>query len=195
MCPSLTCQAQRRIGYATQAMPRTKPLPSLSEAEGEAWSGFLRAHALVTRELDVDLRARADITLSEFEILLQLAWAGGERRMAQIAHDAILTGGGVTRIVVRLEKLGLIVRRSCPKDGRGVFAALTERGWTKHHAAHKVHLEGMRRLFLSDASPGDLKVLSRFFTRVVARARDTSSTPGLPCDPSSANAVSAARRG
>lgn len=151
------------------------PAPSpLSALESAAWSGFLRGHALITRQLDADLRARGGLALSEFEILLQLAWAGGERRMAQIADDVILTGGGVTRIVARLEKAGLIERRSCPADGRGVFAALTDRGWTKYRAAQKVHLEGVKRLFLAGASPAELKAAAGLFARVTARARAES---------------------
>ena len=147
----------------------------LSESEGAAWSGFLRAHDLITRRLDADLRASAGLTLSEFEILLHLAWAGGERRMAQIAHDIVLTGGGVTRIVARLEKLGFIERRSCPKDGRGVFAVLTARGRTRQLAAHKVHLASVRRLFLAHASESELRILGRVFTKTVATARATAA--------------------
>lgn len=150
--------------------PETPPFP-LTTIEGGAWSGFLCAHALISRRLDVDLRASAELALSEYEILLQLARAGGEKRMAQIAHDVVLTGGGVTRIVARLERIGLIRRRSCPSDGRGVFAVLTEKGWARQRAAHQVHLEGVRRLFLQDASKAELSALSRVFGRMVAKAR------------------------
>ncbi len=151
--------------------PAPAPLSALASA---AWGGFLRGHALITRQLDADLRTRGGLALSEFEILLHLAWAGGERRMAQIADDVILTGGGVTRIVARLEKLGLIERRSCPADGRGVFAVLTERGWTKYRAAQKVHLEGVKRLFLAEATATELKVAASLFERVVAKAEGDS---------------------
>ena len=152
-------------------MPRMSSLPHLSDSEGAAWSGFLRAHALVARRLDAELAASTGLALSEFEILLQLAWAGGERRMARIAHDVVLTGGGVTRIVARLEKLGFIERRSCPGDGRGVFAVLTKKGRAKQRAAQPLHLEGVRRLFLSHASETELKVLAKVFARMVATAR------------------------
>jgi DNA-binding MarR family transcriptional regulator len=162
-------------------MNKASSLPRLSEAEGEAWGGLLRAHALITRRLDTELRARTGLALSEFEILLHLAWAGGERRMAQIAHDIVLTGGGVTRIVGRLEKLGFIERRSCPKDGRGVFAALTRRGRAKQRAAHKVHLEGVRRLFLAHASGRDLEVLGKVFGRIVATARTDAAARQAAC--------------
>ena len=152
-----------------------RPSPHLSQSEGAAWSGFLRAHSLITRQLDADLRASADLTLSEFEILLHLASAGGERRMARIAHDLVLTGGGVTRIVARLGKLGFIERRSCPKDGRGVFAVLTDRGRAKHLAALKLHLEGVRRLFVTHASEAELKALGRVFGRVVEAAEQNAA--------------------
>lgn len=156
------------------------PLP-LSESEGSAWSGLLRAHSLITRQLDAELRASTGLALSEFEILLHLAWAGGEQRMARIAHDLVLTGGGVTRIVARLEKLGFIERRSCPKDGRGVFAALTDRGRAKHLAAHRLHVEGVRRLFLAHASEAELKALGRVFGRVVeATEREGACALGAP---------------
>jgi len=163
--------------HPSRTMIRTSPLPRLSETEGAAWGGFLRAHALITRRLDADLRASTGLALSEFEILLHLAWAGGERRMAQIAHDVVLTGGGVTRIVARLEKLGFIERRSCPKDGRGVFAVLTGPGRAKQLAGHKIHLAGVRRLFLAHASEPELKALGRLFGRVVATARAKAAGP------------------
>lgn len=152
-----------------------------SEPAGAAWGGFLRTHALITRRLDADLRASTGLALSEFEILLHLALAGGERRMAQIAHDIVLTGGGVTRIVARLEKLGFIERRSCPKDGRGVFAVLTERGRARHKAAHKVHLASVRRLLLDHLSPSELRTLGRVFGKVEAAARADAAEHGAAC--------------
>ena len=158
-------------------MSRPTSLPRLSEPEGLAWSGFLRTHALLARILDADLSAAESLSLSEFEILLHLSFAGGQLRMARIAHDLVLTGGGVTRIVARLEKLGFIERVSCPKDGRGVFASLTEKGRSKLRAAHKVHVDGVRRLFLAHASAAELKTLGKFF----ARAAQTARTIGPAC--------------
>lgn len=151
-------------------MSRPASPPGLSEVEGLAWGGFLRAHALVARRLDADLRAEVKLSLSEFEILLHVSWAGGKLRMVRLAHDLVLTGGGVTRIVARLEKLGLLERISCPKDGRGVFASLTEKGRAKLQSAHKVHVEGVKRLFLAHASPAELKVLGKFFSRAAQGA-------------------------
>lgn len=169
-------------------MSRPAPLPRLSEAEGLAWSGFLRTHALVARRLDADLQAAERLSLSEFEILLHISWAGGKLRMARIAHDLVLTGGGVTRIVARLEKLGFLERVSCPKDGRGVFASLTEKGRSKLQSAHRTHVDGVKRLFLGHASAAELKTLGRFFSRAAVSADgaapacalegETSARPG-----------------
>ncbi len=150
---------------------RTASPQRLSEAEGAAWSGFLRAHALIARTLDAELRAAEKLSLSEFEILLHVSWAGGKLRMARIAHDVVLTGGGVTRIVARLEKLGFIERVSCPNDARGVFAALTDRGRARLKAAQTVHVQGVKRLFLGHASKGELRTLGKFFSRVAASAQ------------------------
>ena len=158
-------------------MSRQASPPQLTEVEGAAWAGFLRAHSLVARLLDADLQAAEKLSLSEFEILLHVSWAGGKLRMARIAHDLVLTGGGVTRIVARLEKLGFVERISCPKDGRGVFASLTEKGRSRLPSAHRVHVDGVRRLFLSHASAAELKTLGKFF----ARAALTAGTPAPAC--------------
>jgi DNA-binding MarR family transcriptional regulator len=136
---------------------------------------------MITRQLDADLRGLSGLSLSEFEILLHLAWAGGERRMAQIAQDLVLTGGGVTRIVARLEKLGLLKRRACPQDGRGIFAVLNDKGWAKQRSVHEIHLDGVRRLFLQAASGPELKILGRLFGKMADQARSAGRSSGAAC--------------
>src|ERR671918_2187300 len=63
----------------------------------EAWDAFLRAHATLMRRLDLDLAQATGLTLGDFDVLAQLARAGGELRMTDLAARVLLSRSGMTR--------------------------------------------------------------------------------------------------
>ena len=90
---------------------------------------MLRVHATLTKALDAELEAEHGLPLSSYEVLLHLDDADGQRmRMSDLAATVILSRSGLTRLVDRLEREGLIARESCPSDARGSFATLTAAG-------------------------------------------------------------------
>ena len=68
--------------------------------------------------------------------------------MAELADSVLLSRSGVTRLVDRLEREGLIVRDTCTSDGRGCFAVLTDEGEEMLSRARPTHLAGVRERFL-----------------------------------------------
>src|SRR5437588_4788424 len=92
----------------------------------EAWDSFLRAHATLMRRLEVDLAQGTGLALADFDVLAQLARAGGALRMTQLAARALVSRSGMTRRVARLVDEGLVRRASADADGRGVVVALTD---------------------------------------------------------------------
>ena len=67
---------------------------------------FLRAHAALTRELSSRLEALHELTLSDFDVLIQLYYAEGRRmRRIDIARSVLLTASGITRLLDGLESL------------------------------------------------------------------------------------------
>jgi DNA-binding MarR family transcriptional regulator len=71
-----------------------------AEPQLTAWLRFLRAHAAVTRELSSRLEALHDLTLSDFDVLVQLYFAEGRRmRRIDIARSVLLTASGITRLL------------------------------------------------------------------------------------------------
>src|SRR3954454_24284493 len=73
---------------------------SLPGRRGEpAWRALLQAHATLMRQLDTDLRADTGLRLSDFDVLAQLAEAGGELRMTDLAARTLLSRSGLTRRV------------------------------------------------------------------------------------------------
>jgi DNA-binding MarR family transcriptional regulator len=126
------------------------PDVTLTERELETWRRFLRAHAYITRRLDADLHAAHDMTLSDYEVLLHLSRAPDRKmRMSELAAQVLLTRSGMTRLVQGLEKGGLVERVSCPMDGRGSYAQLTDAGRAQLEIAAATHLQGVRELFVA----------------------------------------------
>ena len=139
----------------------------LTPVELDAWRAFLRAHARVTRTLDAELAAECDLPLASYEVLLHLSEAPDRRlRMTELADRVLLSRSGLTRLVDRLEREGLIARQSCPSDLRGTNAVLTDAGHERLRAAAPVHLRGVREHIVDLLSPSELKVLAEALGRV-----------------------------
>src|SRR5919199_1762785 len=111
----------------TASVPRrSDQAEPLDDRELRAWRGMLRIHAMLTKALDAELEAAHGLPLSSYEVLLHLGDAEGQRmRMSDLAATVILSRSGLTRLVDRLEREGLIARESCASDARGSFATLT----------------------------------------------------------------------
>src|SRR3979411_1375498 len=68
----------------------------------QAWDALLRAHATLLRQLETDLESKTGLALADFDVLAQLAIAGGSLRMAELAERALISRSGMTRAVHRL---------------------------------------------------------------------------------------------
>src|SRR6266851_1413136 len=76
----------------------------------DAWTALLQAHATLVRKLDRDLEAETGLSLADFDVLAQLARAGGQLRMTELAARALISRSGMTRRVARLVDQGLVRR-------------------------------------------------------------------------------------
>src|SRR3954469_259565 len=89
----------------------------------EAWVGFLRSHAAITRQLNVDLLNAHGLTLSDYEVLLHLARAEGRMmRRVDLGESVVLTASGITRLLDGLEGGGSVEKASCDTDARVSYA-------------------------------------------------------------------------
>lgn len=157
--------------------PSTEVRPSadeLSEAELGAWRGLLRVHAALLKELDAELERAHGLPLSSYEVLINLASAPEQRlRMADLADRVLLSRSGMTRLVDRLERDGLLKRQQCSVDARGCFAALTADGAAFLERARPTHLASVRERFLRHLSPDELAQLAGVWERVLPGASQT----------------------
>src|SRR4051812_12954276 len=162
-------RATNRRYHERMATPDTSV--DLTACELAAWRGMLRVHTALVKALDAELAAAHDLPLSSYEVLITLESAPDrKRRMAELADSVLLSRSGMTRLVDRLEREGLLERDTCTADGRGCFAVLTPKGAELLDRARPTHLEGVRERFLAHFSADELGVLAEFWERVLPGA-------------------------
>jgi DNA-binding MarR family transcriptional regulator len=146
----------------------TSTLPVLLDAEElGAWRGLLRAHSSLTKALDAELVRVHGLPLSSYEVLLLLADSpDGQMRMSELADGVLLSRSGLTRLVDRMQREGLLRRERCEDDARGWFATITPQGRELFTRARKTHLDGVRERFLSHFTREELRSLAAFWERI-----------------------------
>jgi DNA-binding MarR family transcriptional regulator len=134
---------------------------------GDAWGGFLRAHASLVRVLDSELEREAGLALSDFDVLIQLAMAEGSRlRMSDLARRTLISRSGMTRRVGQLEERGLVARQPDSLDRRSVTVSLTEAGAGQLRSAFPVHVRGIQTHFLSRLEDAELDQLRQTMEKI-----------------------------
>ena len=140
----------------------------LPERRGlDAWVSLLQAHATLMRRLESDLERETGLSLADFDVLAQLASAGGELRMTELAARALISRSGMTRRVARLVEEGLVRRADADGDGRGVVVALTEAGVGRLAETAPVHARDISKLFVAKLDDQELAILERALSKVI----------------------------
>jgi DNA-binding MarR family transcriptional regulator len=150
----------------------TEEIATAKEAAGNelvlAFGRLLGAANRLEYLLGRQIEEECGISHLMYEVLLILARAG-ERGMSMgaISREQVLTSGGVTRLVDRMEAAGLVERVANPGDRRGRLVRITAAGDAKAVEATRVHLENIRRYFIEpipaehrDWFADDLRILS-----------------------------------
>ena len=150
---------------------------ALTAGELSAWRGLLRAHACLAKRLDAELEQAHHLPMTSYEVLNHLnESSGGRMRMCDLAEQAQLSRSGLTRLVDRLERDGLLERCSCDHDARGSYACLTPAGRERLQAARVTHLAVVREQFFSHFGEAELTMLAAMWQRIAPCS--TSSDAG-----------------
>jgi DNA-binding MarR family transcriptional regulator len=156
----------------------TQLLTDQSSQAVDAWSRLLRGHAACRRSFDVQLQGDHGLTVNDYGALLLLARAEGARmRRVDLAEGLQLTASGVTRLLVGLERNGLVEPATCASDRRVTYAALTESGRRKLEEAARSHVAAVEALFEERYTPDELSTLTELLSRLPGAAVADSCTP------------------
>jgi DNA-binding MarR family transcriptional regulator len=143
-------------------------------AELAVWRSFLRAHATLLRALEAELAAENHLPLGWYDVLVQLVEAPDRRlRMTELADRVLLSRSGVTRLVDRMVRAGLIRRVPCEDDLRGTYAEVTREGIDSLRAAAPVHLRGIATHMTSLLEPAELAALGAAMEKITRAAGDS----------------------
>jgi DNA-binding MarR family transcriptional regulator len=120
-----------------------------------AWHALIRAHAKIVRRLESELESEQGLSLPAYEVLAHLSEAPDQRlRMSELATCAVLSPSGLTRLVDKLSREGLVKRDRCTADARVVYAVLTPSGRERLVAAYPTHLRGVREHYIDRIDHG-----------------------------------------
>lgn len=136
-------------------------------------STLSQLHELLAQEMEDEV----GMPFERYSILLMLAQAdGGELRPSELADALPITSSGVTRLIDRLEREGVVERRACTTDGRGTFVALTTDGTEVFRRAGRVHLRGINEHFGANLTVSEMAELRRIMTKLAAHIHATNTT-------------------
>jgi len=151
-------------------------------SESIVWRTMLRAQAQISRRVQADLMDRHDLALGSYEVLMHLGEApGGRLRMNDLADRVLLSRSGLTRLVDRLERDGLVARQTCPSDARGLYAVLTSAGRARLAEAAPTYRRGVRDHLLSRLDESELHTLRRLLGKLADEPAE-NATAGPPSD-------------
>lgn len=133
------------------------------------WIALARAHNAVSARATADV-ARHGLTVAEFGVL-EVLYHKGPMLLNEVQRRILVSSGGITYLVDRLEKRGLVERRDCPGDRRARFAALTPEGDRLVRGIFPEHAAVIRDA-LATLGPDDKRDAIRLLRLVIDAAPD-----------------------
>lgn len=141
----------------------------------EIFGSFLKAHQQVAEALNKSLTDERGISLTWYDVLLQLSYApDGRLRLQDLAERVLYSRSGLTRLIDRMEKAGLVKREPCAQDKRGTWAVLTTRGLREFKRAAPTHLRGIESEFFSRLTDDEVQALGKAMSRIITSSEATA---------------------
>lgn len=132
----------------------------------QLWKELARAHSTMTAAIEKDMMA-AGMPLGWHDVLVHLERAPeGRLRFQDLANLEGISDSGASRRLDQMIKAGLIERRTCPTDRRGVFAQITAKGLVEFQRAHAVFVRSLERNLGSHLEPGEADVVAGALSRL-----------------------------
>jgi DNA-binding MarR family transcriptional regulator len=137
------------------------------------WREMMRVHVQIHRRVETDMAVHHNLALASFNVLVQLGDSpGGRLRMNDLADRVLLSRSGLTRLIDRMQRDGLVRRESCDSDARGLYAVLTAEGRQRLAEATPTYRESVAERVLHRLDADDLAAFARIL--------DKLADPGWP---------------
>lgn len=143
----------------------------------ETWESLFRAQATVRRQISEEPFRSAFLQLNEYAVLHALSSTSQGLRMTDLGKDVLLTQAGMSRLVLRLERRGLIKRTDDPDDGRACRLRLSPEGRELHRRVGSVHARQVAEVMHRAMSSEQLEALRSLCRALVEDASAGQSAP------------------
>ena len=147
-----------------------------SRLANQAWEAMFRAQATLAREFEYE-GDWGGFPPREYGVLYALAGARDGLRITDLIDDALLTQAGVSRLIARLEKRGLVARRSDPGDARACRIVLTAEGRDVQRYFGRVLAERITTAMTRALSPEQMETLRELGQALIAASPAGGSQP------------------
>jgi DNA-binding MarR family transcriptional regulator len=138
------------------------------EARLAVWQAYLQIHAAVIRLLEATLQKEKGLPLLWYDTLDALIGAPYKSlRLQELAEAINLSQSGLTRLLDRMAETGLVERRPCPNDRRGLFAAITPAGEELLAQARPIYQQVLDEHFLRYLRCDEVAALNKVFAHIV----------------------------
>jgi DNA-binding MarR family transcriptional regulator len=159
--------SSRRGGVHRTIGAVTPPPTSIYAEESTLWRDMLRAQVQISRRLQADMMTHHDLALGAFDVLVRLGESpGGRLRMNDLADRVLLSRSGLTRLVDRMQRDGLVERVTCDSDARGLYAVMTRKGRQRLEEATPTYREGIREHVLARLAEDERETFARILGKL-----------------------------
>lgn len=134
----------------------------------KVWQMFLRAHASLMRKMESTLQQETGMSVPWMDVLVQLSLEEGHRMThTRLSQRVLVSPGGVTRLVDRMAKAGLVVRQRSRSDRRASYVAMTEKGAEALEKMMPVQYQSVQDMFICHLDSESVPVIREFLARVL----------------------------
>jgi DNA-binding MarR family transcriptional regulator len=149
---------------------------SLETTKGSVWALFLTVHAVLVEAIEVRLASAGLPPLAWYDVLWALERAGDRRlRMHELADMSVISRSNLTRLVDRLESVGLVERERAEEDRRGAFAVVTAEGRAMRRKMWPVYSAAIRELFEEHIDEREAAQMGGSLRRILDAVHETAA--------------------
>ena len=145
----------------------------LEADQQRAWRQWLALTTRLPARLNRQLQADSDLSLADFDVLVQLTdLPAGRLRVGELGAALDWEKSRLSHHLTRMERRGLVAREDVAADGRGSEVVLTPAGRAAIEAAAPAHVDTVRALVFDALDEEQLRAWAELTSMLLARLED-----------------------
>ena len=151
----------------------------LSAARHQSWGALIKAHARAIARIGRQAEAEGALPMDWYDVLLALEYVPGNRlRMGELVEHVVLSPSGLTRLVDRIEKAGLVERHLCSRDRRAFEVELTQKGRAAREQSWPIYARAIAQGFGDRYSDDEATQLAALLARQLEDQNESGAQAG-----------------